>query len=327
MRKNNKIEEELKVLEWISEHADVDEIDDKPFRDAFLKGMNRPFSPRRFEIHNSDLIYCLTGAIVQKVMPPTYTDEDYGTIMRWTLGKGVEIGVVNSLKKVLHADSQKLVRVGKSVGSVDLDLEGQSYEITTAMFFGSKKNPRFHPPPHKVLQEISYLCSGEITEGKVKVYILMPPKEEVLANDCPSLPSLRRQRVRYERTWLIKLKDNYFKKLFEGRSELAYKALMTGDLTILPASPYFEWKCKYCSIVHNGDKMTVCEFLCDYYDDFQKAWALWDKDRSTFILKRWSWRLRRRNRMSESFEYVYGREPTDEEITTFIEYIKRIRWY
>lgn len=325
MRKDD---EDAEVISWIMEHASIEEFDDLNFRQALFDGVNKRDSSRRFEIHNTDLIYCLKGSWVQKVIPVAFGEEEHAKIFLWISRKGIELGVVDVLKSLLPGvRTQRLVKIGRSKGSVDLDAQGNFYEITTKMFFGSQRNPRVHPPPDKVLQLISYLSAENKPEGNIKVYILLPSKEEVLSGNVPELPNLKKDIKRYERTWRVVLKDDFFKRLFEDRSELFYQSLITGDWSLLPSEPYLKWKCNYCSIKCNGKKMTVCEYINSHPDEVRKAWLLWNEDRRRHVLHKWVGKMSRVDRLRASFKKSYGREPTEQELDTFTEYIHSLGYY
>lgn len=328
MKQKEKIDEDLEIINWIKQHAEIEEIDDVRFREALFDGVNKRDSYRRFEIHNTDLIYCLRAAWAQKVILRAFGEEEHANIFLWISRKGIELGVVNVLKGLLPGvQTQKLVKIGRSKGSVDLDVQGDMYEITTRMFFGSLKNPRIHPPPDKILQLITYISAENNPEGHVKVYILLPPKEEVLSKSRAELPGLKKDVKRFERTWRVRLKDDYFKKLFEDRSESLYKSMMTGDWRSLPEEPFLKWKCKYCFIEDRGKRITICDYLKLHPKEVDLAWAKWNDERRHHILKRWIGKMTKRDRLKEAFKKSYGREPTDAEIDTFTEYIHSIGYY
>lgn len=319
-----KEDEDQQIINWILEHADIKEIDDKYFREALYEGVVRRDSYRRFEIHNMDLIYCLRSAWSQKIIPRFFTEEEHSTIFMWVARKGIEIGVTNAIKSVFpRAKTQKLVFLGRSRGSMDLDLRGEPYELTTKLFYGSAKNPRTNPPPDKVLQLITYISADDLPEGKVKVYILLPPREEKSSKEIPKLSNVKKDIKRFERTWRVRLRDDYFKKLFVERSELLYKSLVSGDWTILPKA-YFSWKCRYCSIEYKGRKMNFCEFLRDFPNEVRESWYDWNKERKKFILRRWWKKASRRDKLKQAFADTYDRGPTEQELDVFEKYLKMI---
>lgn len=326
LKKIEKVDEDTVVLDWIRKHADIEEIDDIDFREAIFSGVTKSDSSRRFEIHNTDLIYCLRAAWADKVFIKAFSEIEHSTIFKWISRKGIEVGIIRSLRSIMPqwVKTQKLVTLGHSKGSMDLDYKGQAYEITTRLFYGSQKNPRPNPPPDKVLQLISYIEGDNKAEGKVKVYILVPPKETKKEQREEFNFTTEKDVTRFERTWTVKLKDHYFKQLFIDRGDLLYKALETGDWKILPMC-YFSWKCKDCNVSHEGRKMLLCEFMDKHPDIVEEAWKDWRFAKATWHNDRWKWKVQSRLNVMMAFENTYGRKPTTDELNVFYDYIELMR--
>jgi len=265
-------EEEIELYKKLKSYFKIREIDDEAFRKAVFNAITRKDKERRFEIHNTDLIYCLRASFLHKILPQEFSEDEYSMILHWLRGKGIEIGIINTLRGLLSDKilQQKEVTLGKSVGTLDLEMFGIPYEITTRLFYGSTKNWRKYPPIDKVLQEISYQIATGKKVGRVKVYIMVPPSEYI-DSQVGELKTKKKIR-RAERTWEIHLTRKgfrYFKKLFIERAKLLEEALETGNWKILPKA-FFNWRCEGCD---------GCDLLENHPDEIKKAWIRWKIER------------------------------------------------
>lgn len=314
---------ENEILNWILEHAEIKEIDDVAFRKAVFDGISRQDSARRFVIHNTDLIYCLRLAWANKVLPKEYSEENYEGVWHWLRGKGIEIGTVSALKNVMGAHGivhQKLVRLGRSVGSIDISLRGKIYEITTRLFYGSKKAPKKYPPLDKVLQLITYMVADVKKTGRVKVYVMSPPKETVDTEIEGLAATVKKDIKRNERTWEVTLKDDYFGPLFVERSEVLHNSLMNGDWRSLPEA-FFRWRCKYCRVKYGSAFVNMCQLMNIESSTVHARWLEWLDARRVYLKERYAKLIK--HDAQRLFVDSYGRSPKDEkELETFMSYMK-----
>jgi len=315
--------EEQEILNWILEHADIKEIDDVAFRKAIYDGISRQDRERRFVIHNTDLIYCLRLSWANKVFMKEYSEENYEGVWHWLRGKGVEIGTVNALKNVMGEHGvvhQKIVRLGRSIGSIDISMRGKIYEIATRLFYGSEKNPKKYPPLDKVLQLITYVVGDSKKSGRVKVYVMAPPKETVDTEIAGLDATVKKDIKRNERTWEVTLKDDYFGPLFVERGDMLHNGLMNGDWRSLPEA-FFKWRCNYCSIEYGTGKVTLCQLMNLESSTVHARWLEWFDARRQYLKERYAKLIK--HDAQRLFTDSYGRAPKDEEeLDTFMKYMK-----
>ena len=323
MRKEKRPDDDEEILKWLeSNGVKITEIEDKAFKKLIFDSMNRQDNWRRFEIHNTDLIYCLRMSWLNKMRPREFSEKESEDIWHWFRGKGGELGVVNTMKGLLKDEvkTQKKVNIGKSMGSVDLELYGVPYELTTRMFYGSLKNPKKLPPLDKVIQNISYAVADNKMLGRVQVHIMAPPKEEstkVREKDDTRKFEIKEDVKKHVRTWDVSLSLkglNFFRNLFIQRSEIFDEALETGHWSILPKA-YFSWRCERCVVASEGKKMSGCEFMETHKSELKWRWREWKVQKSKFLRDKCIWLLKHSGQ--EMFEKVYERKPDKEELEAF----------
>lgn len=232
----------------------VEEIIDEGFDKLIYKATNRPNSPRRFEIHFSDLLGSLIISYYRKMFPQTYTKKDSRRLQGWFRGKGHEIGHVNALS-VFLPKSQKVTKCGKAFGSIDMELFEEIYEITTTVF--PYRKSKKYPHIGKAKQLMQYIASEDKEYGKLVVFFEIPDYQG-----------------RYKRTWKISLSPSQRKNLrriIKKNSYLLWHALETGKWKILPRTE-LRWAMK--------DEQAVVEWMEDNSDLVRKAHKEWLQSRS-----------------------------------------------
>lgn len=262
------------LLEWV----DIEEYDDIKFKELLFRAITRQDKDRRFEIHNSDLIYCLRSSFGYKVLPQIYTENEYYRILTWMRGKGIEIGITNAISGLLTHEEhdedieiQKVHHLGDAKGTADLGLFGHTYEMTAMMSYGSYNNPKIWPPSYKVVQLITYLVGSNKPDGSVKVFVMLPPRESIKSNIVHKhLGILDTTIQRPERTWLVRFKPGaaqHFMTLFTNRASHLGYALETGKWQSLPMA-FYRWRCKRCD---------MCMFMKTHEEEVMEAWRNWKK--------------------------------------------------
>jgi hypothetical protein len=289
-------DEDKEFFDWLAEHGvTVREIDDRDFREKVFNGIRRKDSARRFEVHITDLIYCLRAAWFQKVLPQEYSEGEFEKVWHWMRGTGIEIGTVAALRNVIEErlTYQKRVSIGGAIGSIDILMDDIPYELTTAIFYGSKKKPKVYPPSGKVMQDVGYMVAQHNQRGRVKVYIMLPPKEERTIRKPGLNANVVQTFSRPERTWELSASLRgalFFRNLFRQRGDILKGALDTGNFSILPCA-YFPWRCKKCSVPHPldddeyfvGEKLTICEYMELFADELREEWQNYRKEKENYI--------------------------------------------
>lgn len=307
-------EKDFEDFGWLGKYLTIKEIDDVEFRKLIFASIARHDTERRFERHNTDLVYCLRASFAHKIRPQKFSEDAYSMVFHWMRGKGIEIGIVDALISLLSesksqhglaegdgkgilstpltqnnlaqnnpspAISQKETSIGRSRGHIDLELFGLPYEITTRLFWGSQKHPRKFPPIDKIFQKLSYLASEKKVRGRIKVYVMVPPSEMIKVESPNGLEgvTLHKKIRRSERTWELKLtKDGlkFFINTFENRDNQLSHALDTGNWRKLPKA-YFPWRCKGCDI---------CDWLENCPNEVAILWLKWRQDKKKWEIER-----------------------------------------
>jgi hypothetical protein len=229
----------------------VKEIHDVEFQRALYESVNRIDSPRRFEVHFTDLMWSLILSFYRKLFPSEYTEEDYSTLMTWMRGKGHEIGSINMLS--LHnPKSQKITRCGKAMGSLDLILNGTIYELTTTIAF-----PKGRKLPYlsKAKQLMWYISSEDKPMGKVKIHSLL---------------------TRNSRTWVFRLNKKRRARIrhrIRLRGFLLFKALELGNWKLLPRTN--------CSFLQDEEEDTIA-WMEENEKEVGRAHKDWLEDREKY---------------------------------------------
>lgn len=289
-------EKEFEDFGWLGKYLKIKEIDDVEFRKLIFASITTQNKKRRFERHNTDLIYCLRTSFAHKIRPREFSEDAHSMVWHWMRGKGIEIGIVDALISLLAEGgakglfsknpliasnpeappvlSQKETSIGRSRGHVDLELFGLQYEITTRLFWGSLKHPRKFPPIDKIFQELSYLASEKKPTGRIKLYIMVPPAEMIEVDSPRGLKSVKihKKIKRAERTWeltLTKAGLKFFINTFKNRDNQLSRALETGNWRILPKA-YFPWRCRRCDI---------CEWFEQCPNEVAILWLKWRHDK------------------------------------------------
>jgi len=319
-------DEDLELFEWLAScGVTVTETDDTEYRKLVYAAINRQDKARRFEIHNTDLIYCLKASFFYKICPQFFSEDEYDRLNHWFRGKGFELGVVNALYGLLNEEieRQKIVRLGEAIGSVDLQFQGVPYELATRLFYGSEKKPKKFPPIDKVMQNISYIIPQSKSVGKVKLYIMSPPNEEREVMQPGLSQPVTKTIRRTERTWEVKMTYNairFFRTTFLTRSDLLHTALMTGKWGMLPEA-FFLWRCKHCSVNYKDGKITICEYMRKERALVHELWKKWVSEKEVFLKKTYM-NLVKQAGTPDVFKDVYDRKPSPYELERWKEFLQ-----
>ena len=255
----------------------IQKIDDPQFREAIMQTFSERDSPRRYEIHFTDLINCLFCSFQHKVLLDEPSDDRYDAILTWARGLAFDSVITSRISK------KTLIVLGGAQGEVDMVFQGMPYELTSSLFMAKatkESDDLAGRYQYKQTQLRYYMAALSKPIGRLKIIEQAGQKHQ---NE--SLPGTR------EHTWQIEMTPLELSKERRRIIDLAIilkKALQTGRWQMLRDFSPITGDSR-CASASETD-IPICQ---NYLDTIRKpvmertllsSWRTWIKHPSAQVL-------------------------------------------